>query len=219
MRKQVAGFMIVMGFFLLTAQVNAQTYDLSDYFLTTNGAYKTTLETSTCQGGTWDSGTTALDYGRYLLQTEYDIEGGNWIEKEIAIFEVTSTALRYYGNYDPDSLVLWRLQPPVVIPRSAAINQPISNSGVITNGLVSSPYVHNIMIVEAGVSVTTAGGAFNGCLKVQISEMSGAASSSSSEIWAPSVGMVKRGRATVDGAGLFPIMDTTETELTEYWIP
>jgi len=217
MKKTLLGICVFLAIFLMVAPAMAQTYDVTNYMMLTPGQWKTIQGQDDCEGFTWNEAEVISTNGQYILETRYDQNGG-WVRESIGIFQVTPSNLMYLGEFDlsPGEEGLLLFNPPLTVPRSLQLNEPAISSGVVTGGGESGPYVFTLMIVEAGVSVSTPAGVFNNCLKVVTSEIFIDGAQSEITIWAPALGEVQSWAGEVEDNDPGVEIDADTEQITDY---
>lgn len=136
----------------------AQQIDIVDYLAVTPGQWKIEHSEDICSGDSGDGGISISTSGSYTLATSYANVSGNWIPEYLDVLQITQNYVVCLGGYDYGTGMTSIYSPPLIIPRSLSLNEPVFNGGTITTG---EPYAEILMITETGLSVTTPAGTFN----------------------------------------------------------
>lgn len=217
--KRMALAVCVVLLLAVSTPATAQTYDIADYMMLTPGQWKIEQGQDTSSGETWQTGSVISTQGQYILEMWYEYENGSWVKEDVGILGLTADSLIFYGDYEFEGWEqgFWLLEPPLVIPRTLEVGQAVMNSGVITHGTETIPYAHTLMILEAGVTVTTPAGTFTNCLKIAETDIEGNEVESEIVILAPGLGEVKGWSAEIEEEvpGVVE-MDTETSDVIDY---
>lgn len=215
MRRILFAVCVFAAMVAVTNPAVAQTIDIVDYMAVTPGQWKVDREEDICSGVSEDGGRFISTYGNYILDAGYDLVSGNWISESINVLQITQNNLMWIGEYE-DGISVY--SPPITIPRSLGLDEPVFNSGIITTGSESEIYSSIFMITETGVSVTTPAGTFSNCIKVKWAWIEGL-SGTATDILAPGVGPVKSFEAEIEEEGGLVETRSQFFEVTAYGGP